>query len=440
MPFKKLLLLILVLPLHAEIPHDMFQTMITFLRTTPLNTATNSTFMQYAKQISTEGSDEQQAQLETILADEETAPTPTDQTLTAIAQILKSDIITPETWQKKVIAPLAALDMLGSAEDKKKTTAFLKLHLKECIHHMRSLIESVYHNPMVLEALKYIVMGTLIGVIPSVGLKTLSIASGNMIVSTATQQLTDLAILSALDSIVQYGLQNKTGPFAGPIAAALSSAVQDFVGYIGPRPSNLSFLGFQFTTAELAVLQAGAIAIAKETFVKSGKAEKIVSTLNWQDVVIGNQEIVPTSEESSLVSYLGTTLATIVNNQTVRSVCATTISYAIEGALIAASLNAAGIGFYGESTTHALLTGMMRGGLEGLYLHALNKTTTSGILQRVQSGFAITSLQQYISAGALQMTVGSMVPLVTQQVIAGAVNVVVQKNGGWRGLMKNIFG
>lgn len=82
---------------------------------------------------------------------------------------------------------------------------------------------------------------------------------------------------------------------------------------------------------------------------------------------------------------------------------------------------------------------MTRGALEGLFLHATQRTSRTGIMQRVSTGFGVSSIQKYLTTGIIGSTMSDLVPLVTQQVVADAVDGIVQKTGGWKKFVSSLF-
>jgi hypothetical protein len=426
--------------LVATIPPAEFSAIIAKIKKIDLDTATDAKqeeFMSLSTKIATEGNTTQQQYLEDLLNEE--LPEENAQ-LAAVATIIESDIVTPEVWQKKVMGVLKAIDEHGSVEEKSMLSDFMREHKDKIAAHCKKLIESLYYDTQVKEALKFIIVNTIFGILPSLGLKSLSILAGNLPLATATAQLTDLSILSALDSIVRYSMQKQPDYLSAPLAAGISTAVQDFIGFAGPRPANFSMLGFTATTTDMATLQAATIVFAKNS-INQDSIPKIINNLDWQELAVGSdQQLVTTSpEEMTFMGYLQNALIPVLQNKTVRSITATTLSYAVEGALLAAALNVVGLGFYGTSTPAALVAGMTRGALEGLFLHASQKMTRPGIIQRVSTGFGVLSIQKYITTGIMGTAMTDLVPLVTQQILAGAVDGIVHKTGGWKKFVTGLF-
>jgi hypothetical protein len=432
-------------PLQADIASAEFSTMLSFIKNTDLNTASDAEyaqFMAYSERIATDGSPEQQALLETVLEGEDIP----EEEITAINTfkkidlLLESDIITPEVWQKNVMEPLKEIDQQGTAAEKAELGTFIASHKDRIAYHCKKLITSLYYDPHVKEALKFIIVNTILGVLPSLGLKSLSILAGNLPLATATTQLTDLSVLCALDSIVRYGFREQSEYLQAPIAAGISTAVQDFIGFVGPRPMGWNLLGAQVTTTEMAALQAATIVFAKNNVINQNNMLNIVNNLDWKEVAIGSENtLISEQSEKTLIGYLQNALTPVLQNNTVRSIAATTLSYAVEGALLAAALNMVGLGFYGETTTTALVAGMTRGALEGLMLHASHTMGRPGIVQRISTGFGVSSVQHYLTTGIMGTSMSDLVPLVTQQVLAGAVDGVVQKTGGWKKFVTSLF-
>jgi hypothetical protein len=427
--------------LFATIPPAEFDAMIATLKKIDLNTATDAEYEQFmalSATIDIEGDLTQKNYVNALLNEE--LPKENEQ-LKAVASIIESDIVTPEVWQKKVMGVLKDIDEHGSAEEKSSLHIFMREHKEKIAAHCKKLIESLYYDSEVKEALKFIIVNTVMGILPSLGLKSLSILAGNLPLAMATAQLTDLSVLSALDSIVRYSLQKQPEFLSAPLAAGVSTAIQGFIGFVGPRPANFSILGFTAKTTDIATLQAATIAFAKNNLVNQNNMVNILNNLDWQELAVGSeQQLVTTKpEELTFMGYLQNALIPVLQNQTVRSVTATTLSYAIEGALLAAALNIVGLGFYGTSTSAALVAGMTRGALEGLFLHASQKTTRPGIVQRVSTGFGVLSIQKYITTGIMGTAVTDLVPLVTQQVLAGAVDGIVHKTGGWKKFVTGLF-
>ena len=445
-----LLIMLMFLCSHRAIntiPDIDFEVIKQFLYHTNLDNASPDIYkkyMDYAQKIEESGSPEQQHMLEQILAGEYEEPqkdTITTQ-LSHIETILTSDIITPEIW-KESISTLKTIDTTGSAEDRKKLGTFINHYKNRIIYHMNSIIQSVLHDSKTQAELKktlqFIVIGTLLGVIPSIGIASLKVLSGNLPLVRASENLIDIGILSALDSIVRFGLQNRSEYITGPVAAGLSTAVQDFIGFVGPRPHNINLFGATITTPELAMLQATALTLAKDTLSKAKGPANIIKNLDFNDIGVGSSNIVSAPQEGSLIGYLQESLTLALKNETVRNTTATVLSYAVEGALLSLIVNAAGFGFYQESTTAALASGMMRGALEGLYIYGTRQAKPTGILQRINSGASMLSVQNYLTKGVIGINTLDIAPLMTQQIIAGAMNGIVQKTGGWNGLVNTLF-
>lgn len=433
-------------PLQATIEPAHFNQMISFIKKLDLDAASEAEyeqFMTYSEQIAHDGSQEQQAMLEAALEDTDADSADTDSQLPellSIATMLESDIITPEVWQKNVMGVFKNIDATGSPAEKSTLNDFIATYKERILFHCKKLINSLYYDSTVKEALKFIIINTLIGVIPSLGLKSLSILAGNLPLATASTQLADLSVLCALDSIVRYGLGKQSEYITAPVAAGLSTAVQDFIGFAGPRPAGLSVLGATITTPELAFVQAATMTFVKNNILQQDNIPNIINNLDWQELAIGSDALVAQQpEEITLIGYLQNALAPVLKNKTVRAITASTLSYALEGAVLAAALNVVGLGFYGESTTQALIAGMTRGALEGLFLHAAQRTSRTGIMQRVSTGFGVSSIQKYLTTGIMGSTMSDLVPLVTQQVVAGAVDGVVQKTGGWKKFVTSLF-
>lgn len=427
-------------PLWAIIEPSNFNQMIGFIKKLDLDNASEAEreqFMSYTERIEIDGSPEQKNKAHAILDDDDDDD---KDELNVVATILESDVITPEVWQKNVMGVLKNIDATGSTTQKSALNEFIAAHKERILFHCKKLINSLYYDSTVKEALKFIIINTLIGVIPSLGLKSLSILAGNLPLATASTQLADLSVLCALDSIVRYGLGNQSEYITAPVAAGVSTAVQDFIGFVGPRPGNLNILGATITTPELAFVQAATMTFIKNNVLQQDNIPKIINNLDWQELAVGSDALVAAQpEEKTLIGYLQNALAPVLKNKTVRAVTATTLSYALEGAALAAALNMVGLGLYGASTTQALIAGMTRGALEGLFLHAAQRTSRTGIMQRVSTGLSVSSIQKYLTTGIMGSSMSDLVPLVTQQVVAGAVDGVVQKTGGWKKFVTSLF-
>lgn len=453
MYFLFLIIFIIAQPIYGVIPTVKFNALRDFLYKTDLDTASPDIYkqyMDYAQEIEKNGSPEQRDILEAILSGDyeeeiktiEPKKLSVPEQLSKIKEVLTSDVVTPEIWQE-TINNLKTIDATGTSSEQKMLGSFITQYKNRIIYHMNNVIQSILYDTTtqknIRDALQFIVIGTLLGALPSVGIASLKVLSGNLPLAKAGQGLIDVGVLSALDSIVRLGLQNKSEYFVGPFAAGLSTAVQDFIGFAGPRPQNLNLFGVTIKTTELAALQATALALAKDTLTQSKGTANIIKNLNFKDIAIGSSEIIPTEQQVGLTSYLQNSLTLALKNQTVRDATATVLSYAVEGAMLALMINAAGFGFYEESATAAISTGMIRGALEGLYTYSTRQTKPAGILQRINSGAGVLSIQNYLTKGSFGTGTLDIVPLVTQQVIAGAMNGVVQQVGGWKNLINTIF-
>jgi hypothetical protein len=432
--------------ISAVIPNNDFNALIQFIQTTNLTTASPEIydlFIKKTQQIARDGSPEQQALLASILengsAENQAAPKNTHKMLEEMQEIVEADVISPAVWNQ-FIEDIRSIENSGTSEEKNTVTALLHQNQSHIVDHMKALIQSAWQSPELKKTLLFIAINTIMGALPTVGFKALSILSGNLDVARATTSLIDVGVLSAMDNMVRYTLQEQPTLITAPLAAAISTVIQEFIGYAGPRSTNTSLWGPLLGQPMMNSLQVTGILLIKQEIQRSGNIEKIIQNLSWKDLAFGQaRDTAIANTYPTLSTYLQNSLQIIVKNSTVRTAVATTLSYAIEGALIAATLNALGVGFYTENMQTALVMGAFRGALEGLYYHTLNKERTVGIVQRLHGGFAALSIQRYLAAGVPQSNLYALTPLITQQLITGAIDGIIHKAGGWHTFIGSLF-
>ncbi len=430
--------------LRADIAPAQFDTIIAFINKTDLASATGEDykqFMHYAEQIVDNGSIDQRRNLTTILDNnQKTIKKDVNSELNTAAEILNSDIVTPDVWQHNVMGTFLSIDANGTPEEKAKLNDFIGSHKELIIQHCKKLINSLQLNLDVKDMLKFIAVNTLLGVLPGMVLKGLSATIGNIPIDLATTQLTDLSILCALDSIIRYGLQSQPELTQATVAAGFSTAIQNFINFSGIAPTDLNILGATITTPQLASIQAATIVLVKNNL-NMNAIQNIVTNLDWKDIVLGEQQMVTIEPEKtkSLIGYIQNSINVSINKPVIKTAVKNALSYAVEGALLAAALNVVGLGAYGSTTEAALVAGMTRGALESLIQHVSDRRSgRAGILERVENGIIASTIQGFLTGGpSAAMT--DMIPLVTQPVLAVITQRVVEKAGGFKTFVTNLF-
>lgn len=419
---------------RADIAPEQFDEMLQFINTVDLKTSSTSDykkFMRHAEQIVDNGSAIQRTQLKNILDASKSIDTELDD----VAEILNSDVVTPDVWQK-TMNTLKKIDAYGSALDKTKLEAFINRYKNKLMHHIRKVIDNIWYDNTVKETLASIAWSVFSGSLPSVAITALSISMGNTSFDSALMPMTNLAVLCALDSLVRLGLKKENSLSQATIAAGMSTAIQNFIHFTGPNPSNLTLLGATVIKPTFATLQAAGLDYAQ----KSLTVKKIKETIFTLDYVkaasLGDTQLIAaqSQETRSLVGYVQNALAVGIKKPIVRAVIANTVTYAVEGALMAAALNMAGLGEYGSTTEEALAFGAF----QGLMQHASREATRAGIFERVENGIMIKTVQNALVKG-LGTSWTDIVPMVTQQVITGAVEGLVEKTGGWKAFITDFF-
>jgi hypothetical protein len=426
---------------YAEMPTKEFQEILNTLKTYDLNNANEEGFRYYISlvtRVDQQGSEMQKAALERMFHEEPAAVSrPTDRALIEIQDTLKSNVISQGAWNN-LVKDIGVIETHGSPTQIETAKAIIVKNSDRISATIKNIINSTVQNVQVQDILKTVVIGTVYGVVPGIAFKGLSILSGNLDIATATTDLIDVGVVSALDTLARYALQKTSDVTSASFAGATSVAVQDFFGYMGSRPSELPLMG-PIGRPLLAMIQGAGLTMFKQELNRRGGAPAILTHINWRDMAVGPEEgaIV---EQSDAFNFIKTTIAQMIQNKTVQSAVATTITYAAEGALMGAVMHTLGLGFYEESgMTTALTQSMIRGAIEGLYHFSVYKEQPVGALQRLHGGFVARTVQQVIQRGSNQISLLSITPIVVQQLSTSAINSIVRTTGGWSGLMKKIF-
>lgn len=426
---------------HAKMATKEFQEILNTLKTYDLNNADEEGFRYYISlitRVDQQGSEMQKAALERMFHEEPAAVSgPADRALTEIQDTLKSDVISQAAWNS-LVKDIGVIETHGSPAQIEVAKTVIVKNSDRISATIKNIINSTVQSVPVQDILKTVVIGTVYGVVPGIAFKGLSILSGNLDIATATTELIDVGVVSALDTLARYALQKTPDIISASFAGATSVAVQDFFGYIGSRPSELPLMG-PVGRPLLAMIQGAGLTMFKQELNRRDGAPAILTHINWRDMAIGPEEGVIV-EQSDAFNFIKTTIAQMIQNKTVQSAVATTLTYAAEGALMGAAMHALGLGFYEESgMTTALTQSMIRGAIEGLYHFSVYKEQPVGALQRLHGGFVARTVQQVIQRGSNQISLLSITPIVVQQLSTSAINSVVRTTGGWSGLMKKIF-
>lgn len=435
--------------LHADIAPAQFDTMLEFINKTDLASATArdyKTFMNYAEQIVDNGSNGQRTALTDVLGKNQ--PIVKKDTATVLKNIdttLKTDVMTPEVMQKNVMGPMLTIDATGTDKERKMLNDFVHTHKESILDHCKKLIPSILHDPEVRNWLTVIINNTVNGALPFIGLTVLKMMTFNLSLANAGNEILDLGILCALDSLIRYDLQNESEYVQTGVAAGLSMALQGFAGFYGPTPTNLSILGKTIQTPELAAIK-GILSLLAQKNLNMQSLSTILPNLDWKELFLGEtkKQLVTAQpqETKNLTTYVRNILEPVLSNETVRSVTASVVSYAVEGALLAAALNTFGFGEYGTTTTAALTAGMMRGALEGLATHASRGLNRAGIVQRVVSGTGIALATNFLTNGVnvnIMDIAPALTPVMFQQIAAAATEQIIAQKGGWGSFIKELF-
>jgi len=356
-----------------------------------------------------------------------------------IAQTLHANVISPALLGD-LISDLTRIDKQATPTQQSAIQTILKENHSTIEATIQQTIKSTLANPEVKKFLGTIAMGTVYGVLPSIGFQALSILSGNMDLATAGTALIDVGVLSALDSFVRYisaqgGISPEMSSFN---AGTLSTALQEFIGFVGNRPTTIPLLG-PAGRPLIAGLRSLTLNLTTKEIDKSGGIPTLLQKINWNDLAMGPENQAVVSEHHSAYEFIRNNLSMIIQNQTVRSATATVVSYAIEGAVIGAVMHSLGIGFYNEITIpSALSNAMLRGALEGLYSFSQYGTQPTGIVQRLTGGLTSLSIQRYLQSGVGVGTL-DITPLAVQQITVGAVTGIVRQAGGWANAFKGLY-
>jgi hypothetical protein len=429
---------------HADIPEQQFNEMIHTFKTYDLNNADEAGFRYYISLITLvdeQGSEEQKNIIQRVFQEEpDIAPKRTsaiDISIATIQSTLASDVISPAAW-KDIVHNIARVEQNGSAQEKNRVQTILIQNTEPINRTIKNIITATLQTIDVQNMLKAVTVGTVYGVLPSVAFKALTILSGNLDLATAGTELVDVGVLSALDALARYTTQSTSELTSASVAGAASMAIQDFLGYAGTRPSDIPLIG-PLGKPLLGIIQGAGLTLFKQELNRRGGAQAILTHINWRDMAIGPEEGALV-EQSSAFNFIKDNLALMVQNKTVQSAIATTLTHAAEGALMGAAMHILGVGFYEESTiVNAMAQSMVRGALEGLYHFSIYKEQPVGALQRLHGGFVARSMQQFIQSGTGKLGLLSITPVIVQQLSTSAINSIVRTGGGWGSLIRTIF-
>lgn len=351
---------------------------------------------------------------------------------------LQAEVISPAVW-RDIARDIKQVEQKGTASQQAAINTIIQENKPIVEQTMINTIRSTLANSEVTKAAAAIAMGTVYGALPSIGFKALSILAGNLDLATASTQLIDVGILSTLDSFVRYAEEKgKTSPeLAAFQVGAFTTALHQFLTYTGPRPTHMPLLG-PSTKPLMSGLQGMAISILKKRFTKTINVSDYLQKINWKDVAQGPSNQSAITQHSSAYTFIKDNLAMILQNETVRAAVATTVTYAVEGALVGAVMHSLGLGFYDESLPMALTNSMMRGALEGLYNFSQHGEQQLGVVQRLKGGFVSTTVQRYMQTG-MGMGALDITPVVVQQVTSGAVTSIIRQAGGWGNTFKALY-
>ncbi len=360
-----------------------------------------------------------------------------------IKHILSSDVISQERW-KDFVKQITYIQEHGTQKQITDLQELLKTYRLSIAQFVENTVSSTCKDQYVLEFLAALTKATVYGVLPTLGFKSLQILSGNLNLATATQELIDVGCFAALDALITYTLKARTQaltPFEGFTSSALATVAQDFIGYAGTRPSDIPFLGPRIIQMPLfmGITNSVTILVNKE-LKKKGGVPGLLSTVDWKEAALGSEALQIQENHPSLYQFLVDNLKIVLQNPVVREATATTVSYAIEGALVGAVMHQLGLGFYTESTVSAALgNSMFRGALEGLYHYTRYGQRNLGIVQRLEGGFIGSSLAKYVQTGTPALSALEVTPFVIRQLATGAVNSIVRQSGGWMNSIRSLF-
>ena len=357
---------------------------------------------------------------------------------TNLSSALNTDVISPATW-KDITQDIKKVEQKGTPVQQAAIETILNANKPIIEKTIENTFIATVNNTEVKKFIGAIAMGTVYGALPSIGFKALSILSGNLDLATAGLELVDVGILSALDSFVRYAEQKagSSQEMTALQAGMVSTAVQQFIGFKGTRPTDIPLLG-PAGRPLMAGLQGLAFTVLTKKFEAIGGADSLLQKVNWRDIVQGSENQQAITQHSGAYEFIKNNLSMIVQNQTVRSAVATTVTYAVEGAVLGAVMHSLGLGFYDDTLTTALANSMMRGAMEGLYVFSQYGERHLGAIQRLQGGFTSMTVQRYMQSG-VGMGALDITPVVVQQVTSSAVTSIVRQAGGWANTFKSLY-
>lgn len=352
--------------------------------------------------------------------------------------VLSADVISPATWNS-IVKDLTRLDQQATPTQRNTIHDFLSENASSIENTVKNTVISTLSSAQVKKIIAAIAMGTIYGSLPSVGFKALAILTGNLDLASAGTQLVDVAILSALDSFVRYAEEKgKTSPEMGALQSGMiSTAVQQFIGYQGVRPTDIPLLG-PAGRPLINGLQSLAFSFIHKELQAQGGTNGLLQKINWQDIAQGPENQQTISQYSGAYDFIKNNLFMIIQNETVRSAIATTVTYAVEGAVVGAVMHSLGLGFYNETLPTALGNAMARGALEGLYNFSQYGEQHLGTIQRLKGGFATTTVQRYMQSG-VGVGILDITPVVVQQVTSSAITGIVRQAGGWANTFQYLY-
>ena len=441
-PFKSIflsLLLIMCSTTYCQLSSARFKEIINFVTSINLEAANDQDYQEYITaltQVQESGNDTQKEILERILDGEEVSEKviANDPTITAITAVFESDVITQNVWQD-TITKIHDIDVSGTSEQKALLKTFFTENVKSISESIQGMVYNTFAQIEVKQAVQFITINTLYGVLPSVTFKSAQYFITGLDPAQASLDLIDVGILSALDSLVRYALTAAPALTSATTAAGLSTAAQDFLGFVGTRPAEIPLLG-KIGRPLVASLQAIATTATMQEIERRGGMGQILRSFKWQNITTTATSAI-TQTTTQTYQLIQKHLVEVLNNQTTRNAISTVTNHAVEGALMGAVMHMLGLGFYESSVTSSIMLASFRGAIEGLY--HFGSRQHPDLINNIQGGLLARNIQQIMVSGSTTLGIASAAPVVIQQVTKSVIENAVNTHGGWRGIINKIF-
>lgn len=358
--------------------------------------------------------------------------------INTITSTLSADIVTLQSWNGMVKA-LHTIDTQASTSQQKETQALLHNQQSSLRSVIEKVSETALNNKDVLKAAGTVAWGTFKSTAPVIALTAITIASGTQNMTSAAPLMITTGLEAGLWNLV-YFLARKHPQLTNVESSTASFMSKSILDSVRSLQHGIP------TTPIFSLVGA----------VQAEVTEHLIYALNQHPITFDAQQFLwgqssPTNTalqaqpNGPIFEVLKKQFDHIFENKAVAQALTTVTVSAGRGALIAAALQALGLGVIGvglgfsdTTLTSAIAYAALSGGIEGLIKYAAFNHLNLGLVKETGIGGIAHSITQVVAKGA-SLNPYDVTPLMVQKTAEVAINYVVENQGGWANTFKKTF-